>query len=299
LAPIIPEKFFTLEAPIGVTHDAKTNVVERLIVKKWFVVHASMIAEPSTSKCYRTRVFLERTNQASIRYKSLEKFCGDDRFGEKWLSKDWHFRPMPATNLWIGVQGAAQLYRHSWITNALEKDIDFVVYVFSPETILTEKHLRTFAARGRLGFPELIFDSENQHLTYNTRHGYETYGLMDGTVLPSGEPAKNNALVPRDFAFEDTEVVTEFLGTNFQSFVKVEGPVDQYSRSANSFTIGLHNFTPNRLVHEQVVATKGFADIHQVKIDGGTGVVTYKSGDDDFTYSALDDSLKRTSEPKL
>jgi len=208
------------------------------------------------------------------------------------------FGPLPGTNLWIGVHGAARLYRQFWITNAWEKDIDFVVYVLSSETILSEKHLRTLAARGRLGFPELRFDSQNQHLTYNTRHGYETYGLLDGAVLPSGEPPERSALVPKDFGFRDTADVTQLVGTNYQYYVKVEGPVDQYSRSPNSFTVSLHTSTPDKLVHEQVLATKDFADIHQVKIDQGTGVVAYKSGGDDFTYSALDDRLKRTSEPQ-
>src|SRR5262245_9023386 len=78
LAPILPGSHFTMKTTIGVRLDLKTNVIECLVVQKWFVVRASMITEPSYTRCYRTRVVLERTNEASIRYTSLERLCGDD-----------------------------------------------------------------------------------------------------------------------------------------------------------------------------------------------------------------------------
>jgi hypothetical protein len=88
-----------------------------------------------------------------------------------------------------------------------ERDIDFTVYTVGPKFILSEKHLRTFAPRGREGFPELIFDSQNQRLTYNTKHGYETYDLIEGAISPCGEVPRNGALVPEDFGFKDTSNV--------------------------------------------------------------------------------------------
>jgi ribulose-5-phosphate 4-epimerase/fuculose-1-phosphate aldolase len=94
LLALIPEKYFTIEAPLGVRYDAQTNVVERLVMKKWFVVHGSVICEPSVSKCYDTHVYLDRTNQSTIRYKSLERLVSRDPYGEKWLSEDWLFRPL-------------------------------------------------------------------------------------------------------------------------------------------------------------------------------------------------------------
>lgn len=297
LLALIPEKYFTLEAPLGVRHDAQTNVVERLVMKKWFVVHASLIAEPSVSKCYATHVYLERTNQSSIKYKSVESLVGRDPYGQKWLSEDWHFRPIIlTTNLWLAVNGPCQFYGRHWITNVWEKDIDFTVYTFGPKSILSQKHLRTFAPRGRRGFPELVFDSQNQHLTYNTKLGCETYNLLEGTISPCKELPKGAALVPRDFGFKDTSEVTMFVGTN--GFVKVEGPLDEYSRSTNSFLFSVYVFFSSKPVQQQVVTTRAFADLSCLHLDESNCIITYKSGNDDFIYRVLENSLKRRDEAK-
>jgi hypothetical protein len=259
------------------------------------------IAEPNDTSHqinYARRVYVDRTNQPSIRYKSLESIEADRPYWD-WFTRDWHFRPILGTNLWAAVHGLLNFYRWppAGITNDWEKDVGFDIYVITPDT-LSVKRLTAFAPAGRHGFPELMFDSASRHLTYRTRHGYESYSLLDDTIIPGRQPSVCPALAPRDFGHSDTSDITEWVkGTNYWAVI-VNGPLDEYSRNTNKFVISVYKDLSGKPIYRQEVATRDFADLHRLRFDESNRVITYESGRDDFVYNVLENSLKKKDEAK-
>ncbi len=306
LVPPLPTKFYTNEDVLAVRCDAHSNVVERLVKKQSVMLHLDtggmLICEGSgiAEKDFARRVYVDRTNQSNVRYKSLESIDRNMPYWA-WFSRDWHFRPILGTNLWAAVHGLLNFY--SWppagVTNDWEKDVGFDIYVITPDT-LSVKRLTAFAPAGRHGFPELMFDSANQHLTYRTRHGYEIYSLLDDTIFSGRQPSECLALVPRDFGHSDTsdkQIWWEERGTNYWAAV-VTGPVDEYSRNTNKFVISVYNDLSGKPLYRQEIDMRNFADLNCLRFDATNHLVTYKSGGDDFVYNVLENSLMKKDEAK-
>jgi hypothetical protein len=106
---------------------------------------------------------------------------------------NWDFLPVPETNLWVATDWIPNIMLKDKDQNPWDKDVDLKVYLFDPEKVIHQKELTVFVPEHyNDGYPDFRIDPLFQHITYKTRHGYETYSFFDNTIVPcespSGEP---------------------------------------------------------------------------------------------------------------
>lgn len=106
---------------------------------------------------------------------------------------DWNFWPVPETNLWIAANTTSNRYEQNFLVG--DKDVYLKIYLFDPKTVIRQKELIVFVPRHyNDGYPDFRFDPLYHHITYKTRNGYETYNLLEDTIVPSEAPSSIPAL---------------------------------------------------------------------------------------------------------
>jgi hypothetical protein len=196
LGPDIDKR--TLAVRLG----SNSNIVERLVIKDTGLAEYNLIQWEGSGPitiCEKQTYYLERAGHRRVKIDFLPGLKEETKKTYPWL--DWHFWPVPGTNLWVAIDSGS--VRDIKITNGWEKDVDLKVYLFNFKAAVRQKQLTTFVPdKYNGGYPDFRFDPLYRHNTYKTRNGYETYSMLEDTIVPSGEPSGEPALpVERNGAF--------------------------------------------------------------------------------------------------